>query len=135
MVNKPVGIAYFVPGNVPSSKNSKVWTGKFLVWSKAANKYRKETEKYWRELATILKKTTSHNNIAKPIQIYFEFVRGTKHKFDYVNPLQTVLDLMVEFGCLDDDNADEVFPVFRPYRYSKESPGVIISMYLHFEKK
>jgi hypothetical protein len=34
----------FIAGNCPSSKNSKVWTGKYLVWSKAARKYVEDTE-------------------------------------------------------------------------------------------
>jgi hypothetical protein len=39
----------FIPNNVPSSKNSKQWTGKFLVWSKTAQKYVKDTEFYWKQ--------------------------------------------------------------------------------------
>jgi Holliday junction resolvase RusA-like endonuclease len=122
-------LIFFVPGNVPSSKNSKVWTGRFLVWSKAANKYRKETSRYWKEFAEQIKKNKALlDKSGKPLHIEFLFVRGTRHKFDYVNPLQTVLDLMVENGCLDDDNADEVFPTFQQYKYDPKNPGVYITI-------
>lgn len=64
----------------------------------------------------------------RPLHVSFKFVRGTRHTFDYVNPLQTVLDLMVEVGVLDDDNADQIIPVFEPYEYDKDNPGVWITL-------
>lgn len=111
----------FIPGNVPSSKNSKVWTGKHLVWSKAAQKYKKESKMYWER-----GKIFASIEAEYPIQVHFLFIRGTHHRFDYVNPLQTVLDLMVEFEWIPDDNADIILPVFEPYEYNKENPGVYI---------
>ncbi len=38
------------------------------------------------------------------------------------------MDLMVLHGWLEDDNADEIIPVFEPYSYSKEKPGVLIGI-------
>lgn len=112
----------FIRGNVPSSKNSKVWTGRFLVWSKTAQKYKKETKQQWEEGRDLfLSEITEY-----PIRVSFEFVRGSKHKFDYVNPLQTILDLMVENGWLEDDNADVILPEFIQYSYDKNNPGVWI---------
>ena len=35
---------WFIPGNVPSSKNGRRWTGKFFISSKATMKYRKDCE-------------------------------------------------------------------------------------------
>jgi len=70
----------------------------------------------------------SLKDLQKPYKIQFTFVRGSKHKFDYVNPLQTVLDEMVTFGWLEDDNADEVKPYFGQYSYDKEKPGVWITV-------
>jgi len=116
----------FIKGNVPSSKNSKVWTGKFLVWSKTAQKYRKESKQQWMDGRDEFKKACE--GLDKPYIISFTFIRGSKHKFDYVNPLQTVLDIMVEMEWLDDDNADEVLPVFEMYLYDKENPGVSIEV-------
>lgn len=121
----------FIPGNVPSSKNGKIWTGRYLVWSKAAIKYKKDTAVHWKALAVKIKQNEEvFNKTGKPLTVEFQFVRGTKHKFDYVNPLQTVLDLMVEFGCIEDDNADEVIPVFKPYKYDPKKPGVYVIIHL-----
>ncbi len=118
----------FIPGNVPSSKNSKIWTGKHLVWSKSAQRYVKDTKEYWKEFSKTFKneynKYVSLQNL--PMIVSFRFVRGTKHKFDYVNPLQTVLDLMVKYDWMPDDNADIILPVFESYEYNKENPGVYI---------
>lgn len=116
----------FIPGNVPSSKNSKVWTGKYLVWSKTANKYRKDTACKWIGLAPVFKECTHDKQY--PLVVSFQFIRGSKHKFDYVNPLQTVLDLMVEHRWIEDDNADIILPIFEKYKYDKNNPGVIIKI-------
>lgn len=119
----------FIPGNVPSSKNSKIWTGRHLIWSKTATKYIKDTEKYWISNCNIFRFNASgaiDREAEYPIDVSFRFIRGSKHKFDYVNPLQTVLDLMVRYGWIPDDNADIIVPVFEQYEYNKENPGVYI---------
>jgi hypothetical protein len=120
---------FFIPGNVPSSKNSKIWTGKHLVWSKAARKYVKDTQDHWEHLQLRFENEVfiAYKGVY-PIKVSFKFVRGTKHQFDYVNPLQTVLDLMVRYLWIPNDNADIILPVFEPYEYSKENPGVIIKI-------
>ena len=116
----------FIKGSVPSSKNSKIWTGKFFVWSKTAQKYVKQTEYFW-----INKKEEWDRMVQDkpyPLVVSFKFIRGTKHKFDYVNPLQTVLDLMVKYNWITDDNADIIKPVFDTYEYNKENPGVFFNV-------
>ena len=120
----------FIPGNVPSSKNSKqmiINQGRtFFVWSKTAQKYVRTSKNVYVSYALVFKKHLE--GLKKPYRISFKFIRGSKHKFDYPNPLQTVLDLMVLYGWLEDDNADEVIPVFELYSYSKEKPGVKIAI-------
>ena len=120
----------FIPGNMPSSKNSKqmiINNGRtFFVWSKAAQRYVRHSKKAYTSYTDIFKEHLK--GIEKPYRISFKFIRGSKHKFDYPNPLQTVLDLMVTYEWLDDDNADEIIPVFEPYDYSKEKPGVVIGI-------
>jgi hypothetical protein len=116
----------FIRGNVPSSKNSKVWTGKFLVWSKTAQRYRKETYEQWEDYRNQFLIVFSDKTL--PVAISFKFIRDSRHKFDYVNPLQTILDLMVEHGWIEDDNADVILPVFIQYEYNKENPGVWIKI-------
>ena len=64
----------------------------------------------------------------KPVHIEFTFIRGSRHKFDYINPAQTVQDDMVKAGWIDDDNADCMLPAFSKYSYDKVNPGVIIKI-------
>ena len=63
-----------------------------------------------------------------PVKISFKFIRKSKHKFDYINPAQTVQDLMVKNGWIEDDNAEFMIPVFEQYEYDKEKPGVYITI-------
>jgi hypothetical protein len=121
---------FFIPYNCPSSKNSKIFTGTFLIWSKTAQEYRRKTLEYW-----LLSKIEFRKEVIKavslngwPIKVSFKYIRGSKHKFDYCNPLQTTLDLMVENGWISDDNADIILPSFEPYEYSKDNPGTIIKI-------
>jgi len=65
---------------------------------------------------------------SKPYRISFKFVRKSKHKFDYINPAQTIQDQMVKYGWIDDDNADEMLPIFVKFEYNKENPGVYINV-------
>jgi len=117
---------FVIPGNVPSSKNSRVWTGKFFVASKSTNTYIRNTKQYYKEYAQLFK--TEAEKRQKPLRVSFKSIRGTKHKFDYINPLQTVQDLMVRNGWLPDDNSDEIIPVFEEYEYDKEHAGVMITL-------
>ena len=116
----------FIPTNVPSSKNGKRWTGKFLISSKVTMKWRKETEPYWmlykQQFLRMIK------DKPKPYRVTFKFIRGSKHQFDFVNPLQTVQDEMVKYGWIEDDNADELLPVLVPYEYDKSHPGVFLTV-------
>lgn len=121
---------FYIPHNVPSSKNSKQWTGKYLVNSKQVNSYIKKTQEYWsfnREI--FIKKLSKYK---KPYKIGFYFIRDSKRKYDWVNPLQTVQDLMVKYRWIEDDNTSIMYPFSFSYmnkreHYSKEG-GVIIKI-------
>lgn len=116
----------FIPGNVPSSKNSKRWTGKMLINSKTVMKYIRESkEHYLRYKYDFIKQT---ENKTFPVKVSFKFIRKSKHKFDYINPAQTVQDLMVKNNWIEDDNAEYMIPVFEQYEYDKENPGVYITI-------
>ncbi len=116
----------FISGNVSSSKNGKTWTGKFLVNSKQSQSYIKASKQdYLDNKDTFLKMLEGKS---KPYKVSFTFVRKSKHKFDYINPCQTVQDLMVKYEWIDDDNCDEMIPVFEPYVYDKDEPGVYIKV-------
>lgn len=66
--------------------------------------------------------------LPKPLKIVFKVYRKTRRKFDYLNIFQGLCDLMVKCGWLEDDNADEIIPVFEPYDIDKNNPRVEISI-------
>ena len=72
----------FIPGNVPSSKNSKQWTGRMLIKSKATRLYEAATEQAWRENKEVFEDLLE--GLTPPYKIGFYFVRGSKHKYDWV---------------------------------------------------
>ena len=125
----------FIPGAVPSSKNSKQVfrrDGKTIViWSKIALKYVRDSEEHWiRNKINFLELTT---NVSLPLLVGFHFVRRTRHKYDFVNPLQTVQDLMKKYEWINDDNTDILIPfpllINEVYSsYDKENPGVYIKL-------
>ncbi len=117
---------WFIPGNVPSSKNGRRWTGKHFIASKSVMNYRKKTKEIYAKYAQEFKDAII--NLPQPVHIQFTFIRGSKHKFDYINPAQTVQDDMVKAGWIDDDNADLLLPAFSEFKYDKENPGVIIKI-------
>ena len=117
---------WFIPGNVPSSKNGRRWTGKYFIASKSVMNYRKNTKEYYIKYAQEFKDALV--NLKQPVHIQFTFIRSSKHKFDYINPAQTVQDDMVKHGWIKDDNADILLPVFSKFSYNKENPGVIIKI-------
>tara|TARA_R100000353_G_C6488640_1_gene191158 strand:- start:565 stop:996 length:432 start_codon:yes stop_codon:yes gene_type:complete len=117
---------WFIPGNVPSSKNGKRWTGKYLISSKTVMKYRKDTAPTYKKLAASFKKQFDKYEL--PVIVCFKFIRGTRHKFDYINPAQTVQDDMVKYGWIEDDNMKFIIPRFEKYEYDKDNPGVEIKI-------
>ena len=78
---------WFIPGNVPSSKNGRRWTGKYFIASKAVMNYRKATKQYYADYADEFKAEVAKLDL--PVKVSFEFIRGSRHKFDYINPAQT----------------------------------------------
>ena len=126
-MNKEDENLFFCPTNTPSSKNSRQFARGRLLPSKATTRWRKETEGWWRD------NRDEFRNIAfkkkKPLKVEFHFVRKSKHKFDFVNPLQTVQDEMTKFDWIDDDNVEELIPFPAEmngsfYTYDKDNPGV-----------
>jgi hypothetical protein len=124
---------WFIPGNVPSSKNGRRWTGKYFISSKTTMKYRKDTAKYYKQYAASFVKELSKHDL--PVIVSFTFTRGTRHKFDYINPAQTVQDDMVKHGWIEDDNMTFIIPRFETYKYDKENPGVEIKILKNVGKR
>lgn len=119
----------FIRGNIPSSKNSKQWTGKLLIKSKTVRNYDSEFGYQWADPKNIEQFKRMIKNKMKPYKIAFYFIRSTKRKFDYVNVAQYPLDLMVKNGWLDDDNSDEIVPIFLGYKIDKHRPGLMIKIF------
>lgn len=115
----------FIPGNVPSLKNEKGIGRGRMFESKRMTDYIKLSAKHWHENRDIFLEAIDKSNI-KPVFIHLTFVRKSKHKFDYINPTETIQDLMRDFLWIEDDNADLIVPVFGRYLYDKDNPGVYI---------
>jgi len=135
---------WFISGNVPSLKNSKVITKFGLQHSKTVKKYlsskgiqdyspsNKTVKDYvkrpniFRQEAYGLREELKKNE--KPYKIGMYFVRDSTRKFDYINSSHIILDLMSAHCIIEDDNMDEVIPVFLGYHVDKNKPGVIIKI-------
>lgn len=124
----------FIKGNFPSFKNSKQFTRNgFVVMSKVVKKYLKLHEAQWGNEDTIKEFHSLIKDLEKPYMIGIHFIRGTRHRYDWINMCQGVQDLMVKYGWIDDDNVAEMFPVPLEVdgvftQYSKEEPGVWIKV-------
>lgn len=124
--------AIFIPGNVPSSKNSRslaIVNGKPKSFeSKLCRDYRKQNSGLFMDLHKVFSQRIAGKS--KPYRIEFLFARKTKQRFDHHNAVQLLLDMMSEYGWIADDNADEALaiPPMQPYFISKEKPGVYITV-------
>jgi hypothetical protein len=124
--------AIFIPGNVPSSKNSKQWTGKILIDSEVTRRYRANTAIFWKAHRTDFLKMVKDK--PKPLLIGFHFVRNSRRRFDFCNMVQILQDMAVQYGWLPDDNCDEMLPFpmqdedNRWYAIDKNNPGVYIKV-------
>lgn len=134
----------FIPGNVPSSKNSK---SKYGVFSKSV-------QKYLHKLG-IQKFSSSKRNVTgykrrpnlfpgyvvglreyieqqdKPIVMYFYFIRDSKRRCDFNNLNQIICDLLQAHRIIEDDSMDYLIPMplkisGKWYSIDKERAGVII---------
>lgn len=131
----------FIPGQVPSLKNSKV---KGIYHPKTVVKYlrslniqgysasKKEVKEY---------KSPNRPNLFRqyvgnffegaeyPIVLGFHFVRKTRAKFDYINSMHIIHDLLTAHDFIKDDNCDCLVPFVLKingnyYSVSKHAPGV-----------
>lgn len=139
----------FIAGNVPSLKNSKVATSKGVFMSKTVRKYlqalgiknysvsKKTVERYKTESRvnifdlSILPMREALRHEDPPYLIGLHFVRGTKHKFDFINTAQIIFDLLVAHTVIQDDSMEYLIPYAlqisgKYFSYDKEDPGVII---------
>lgn len=135
----------FIPGNIPSLKNSKVlgrypsktvtkWLRLYgIIHYDSTNKIVKEFKRIpkiysFTEICAPIKQETNY-----PLHMGFHFIRGTKHKWDFHNACQVVLDLMVAYDIIPDDNVNYILPFpleieGKYWDYSKDNPGVLIKI-------
>lgn len=119
-----------LPVELYSSKNSKQIlvnrkTNKpFVAKSKASQKAEKELLQILPLYRNIFLDMIYCKN--KPYKIHFKIYRRTLIRFDYVNIIQCLLDCMVKSNWLEDDNANELIPVFEPYEKDAKNPRVEI---------
>lgn len=121
----------FIAGNTPSSKNSKQFVtlknGKtLLINSKTVQKYLKESKTDWlinkNEFLKMLK------GKEKPYKVELFFIRDSRRKFDYINAAQIVFDLMQHYGYIEDDDSQNIIPVFKGFEVDKARAGVEINV-------
>lgn len=135
----------WIPGNVPSLKNSKVATKKGVFPSKTVIKYlqklgikkysvRNKThenyvnrENIFEEKTTIMKEILSQR-ISLPHILGLYFIRDSKRKFDWINAAQIICDLLVAHGVIEEDHIDALIPMpvyilGRWYSVDKHEPG------------
>ena len=117
----------FIYGNVPSSKNSKVWTGKLLINNSRVYRYKKQAELQFEAHRNRFLKAAEKKSL--PLQVKFTFYRETQQRFDFNNISQIVCDLMVSAGWIEDDSYKFFVPVFNPeVIIDKMNPGVKIEI-------
>ena len=123
---------FWIPGNVPSSKNSRMRTrsGLFIA-SKAVRTYRTTSSEYWSKYRDEFRSILATKS--KPIILGLHFIKVSKHDWDWINPAQTIQDEMVKAGWIEDDNVHELLPTplfinGKCWETSKSKPGVYIAI-------
>lgn len=135
----------WIPGNVPSSKNSKVATSKLdestgkirkgIFNSKQVSKYlqglgvksysEKRGVEDYKTRPNLFRQAVEKYPIKTdyPIILGMHFVRDSKRRFDFNNASQIICDLLVAHRFIDDDDCQHLYPV----------PMYFTSGGLHFE--
>lgn len=139
---------WFIPGNVPSLKNSKVATKRGVFRSKYVAKYLQQLgiANYSSSKKQLIDYKTRPNLFKQalvdfpkfkesdyPIKLGFHFIRKTRIKADFNNLNQLILDLLTAGDYIIDDNMDYILPFpleidGKYYSVDKNNPGVIIAI-------
>ena len=117
----------FIYGNVPSSKNSKIWTGRMLVSSSRVYRYKRQAKRQFEAHRNRFLRAAAKKPL--PLLVKFTFYRETRQRFDFNNISQVVCDLMVKCNWIEDDSYKFLVPVFNPeVIIDKINPGVKIEI-------
>jgi hypothetical protein len=119
----------FIPGNIPSLKNSKVKTSRGIFHSPTVSKFirsigiqhfnsRKKEVKGYVDASRPNQFEALRDQFEKmkegkgdPIIIGYHQVRNSKRLFDFGNSVELLQDLMTSHDFIEDDNVKYVFPV------------------------
>lgn len=119
----------WIPGSVPSLKNSKVKTNRGIFSSPTVNKYlrsigiqsfssRHKTVKGYVDKTRpnqieLIREQFEQMKVGKenPIFIGYHQVRKTKALFDFSNSVEIIQDLLTAHDLIEDDNVQFVFPI------------------------
>lgn len=119
----------FIPGNVPSLKNSKVKTKRGIFSSASVNKYirklgiqgfssTKKTVKGYVDpdrpnIIESFREDINKMKIDKDNPLFFGFhhVRNSNRLFDFSNSVELIQDLFVAHDFIEDDNVKFMFPI------------------------
>lgn len=139
----------FIPGNVPSSKNSRINTKHGSFASKTVKAYLNSLGiQSYSSSKKIVKGYVNKPNVIEglresflkqtegkelPLEIGFHFVRNSLRKCDFHNIVQVILDILTASDIIIDDNMDCVLPFAlkidnKFYSVDKECPGVWIKI-------
>jgi len=124
---------WFIPYQVPSKKNCRrVFVdkqGKIRnIPSDRYKEYVRLTSRYYEVFGLEFARYVRENSLKLPLEVKFTFIRSINQRFDYVGPLETVQDIMVDFGWLADDDAKNLKPHLGYYEVNKKNPGVRIKI-------
>jgi hypothetical protein len=140
-------IELWIPGNVPSLKNSRTSCSKGSFYSKTVRSYLQSLgiRSFSARTGVVNYKTRPNNLFMEAIKsthgalgefpavFRLHFVRSSRRKFDFHNACQIIFDLLVAHEYIPDDSMDYVIPMPMIingawYSHDKESPGVIIEI-------
>lgn len=96
--------------NIPSSKNNKMWTGKMLINNKLTMQFYKWAEPIIQAMKPDILQELAEKT--KPYKFHFYFYRDSKRRWDFANIVQSISDMLVYNGVVEDDNTKIYIPVY-----------------------
>ena len=150
------GKTIYLHGNIPSSKNSKeimsMWTGRseccnaeydrktkicskcqkvtksgkrpVLHNSKVVQAYiENNSQQYINNKSLFIRLSKDHQ---KPLFVGFYIIRDSARRYDYINCMQIICDLMVKHEWISDDDVLSIIPVFLGTHKDQASAGAIV---------
>src|SRR5580765_6650079 len=115
---------WWVRGNVPSLKNSKIITHGRLVSAPSIRKWQVLSYPDWVLGKASFCEATKY--LSRPYFIHLTFIRNRNNYWDMTAPTETIADEMVRMGWLNDDCIYEFIPCFGKPSIDYKNPGTII---------